>query len=147
MKHLIAVLTLLASPALFANECAVTLEGNDALQFDKKEISIPSSCSEMTLTLKHVGKLPEAQMGHNVVITKTADFQAVAQSGMGAGLENDYVVPGDDRVLTHTEIIGGGEETSITVDVSGWDKAGEYTFFCSFPGHFAVMNGTFAFKD
>lgn len=147
MKILGFGLLIMASSGLLAQDCDVALKSNDMLQFDQKEIVVSTDCEEVTLTLEHTGKLPRQQMGHNVVITETANFQAVAQAAAGAGLENEYVVPGDDRVLAATTVIGGGERTSITIDVSGWDKNGDYTFFCSFPGHFAVMNGLFKFKD
>jgi azurin len=38
------------------------------------------------LTLKHSGKLAAATMGHNWVLTKTADMQAVSTAGMAATL-------------------------------------------------------------
>ena len=147
MKYLIIAACLLASSGLMAQQCEVVLNSDDKLQFDQKDISVSANCSEVTLTLIHTGKLPRNQMGHNVVITETANFQDVAQASAGAGLDNDYVVPGDKRILAATKVIGGGEETSITFDVSGWDKTGDYTFFCSFPGHFAIMNGLFSFKE
>lgn len=146
MRMLVLILTLLAAPAVFAQSCEISIEGNDMLQFNKKEIAIGAGCTEVTLTLKHTGQLPRAQMGHNVVITSTGDFQDVAQAGIQAGLDNQYVVPGDERVLATTDVIGGGEETSVTFDVSGWDKSGDYTFFCSFPGHSAIMNGKVVFS-
>jgi azurin len=40
-------------------------------------------------------------------------------------------------------VIGGGEETTITIDISGLEAGGDYTYFCSFPGHFVLMNGKF----
>ena len=40
-------------------------------------------------------------------------------------------------------MIGGGEETSVTFDISGLEPGGDYTFFCSFPGHYVLMNGQF----
>jgi azurin len=81
-------------------------------------------------------------MGHNWVLASTADWQAVAQAGQAAGPPN--FVPADDaRVLAATDVIGGGEETTITIDISGLEAGGDYTYFCSFPGHFVLMNGKF----
>ena len=37
-------------------------------------------------------------------------------------LENDYVKPGDDRVIAATEQIGGGESTSITFSLEGLEE-------------------------
>ena len=39
-------------------------------------------------------------------------------------------------------MIGGGESTSVTFDVSKIKDGGPYEFFCSFPGHAALMKGT-----
>nr|WP_156804459.1 azurin [Gallaecimonas xiamenensis] len=124
-----------------ADECATVVEGNDAMQFNVKEITVPASCKSFTVTLKHVGKLPKNTMGHNWVLSQSADYQALAMAGAQAGLDKDYLPEGDARVLAHTAIIGGGEETAVTLDMASLKKGGDYSFFCSFPGHFAVMHG------
>lgn len=88
--------------------------------------------------------MPVAAMGHNLVITKAADMQAVAAAGIGAGINADYLKPGDARVMAHTKLIGGGETTSVSLPVSKIQGDGPYEFFCSFPGHSAMMKGTIA---
>lgn len=122
--------------------CETEIEGNDAMQFNMKTITIPSSCSDFTITLVHTGKMPVAAMGHNVVITTADDMQGVAADGMAAGLDAGYVKPDDDRVIAMTELIGGGETSSVTFSTSDFESGGEYRFFCSFPGHAALMNGS-----
>lgn len=145
---LAALLAALAFPvAAVAADCSVVVESNDAMQFDTKEIVVDRSCDEVTVNLKHVGKLPASAMGHNWVLTKKDDMQAVATDGAAAGLDNDYVKPNDDRVIAYTKVIGGGEETEITFDVSDLDKDDDYGFLCSFPGHWAVMQGKFVFAE
>ena len=126
----------------FANDCAVTVESNDAMQFNTSNVVVPASCDESTVTLKHTGQLPKQSMGHNWVMTTKADGQAVATDGMSAGLDNNYIKPNDERVIGATEIIGGGEETSTTFSVKGLSKDEDYMFFCSFPGHIGIMQGT-----
>ncbi|MCA1779377.1 MAG: azurin [Xanthomonadaceae bacterium] len=79
------------------------------------------------------------------MLTTEADAQAAYQDGMQAGLDNEYVEPGDDRVIAHTSVVGGGDEVTITFDTSAMQAGGNYKFFCSFPGHFPMMNGTFGF--
>jgi azurin len=112
------------------------------MQYDQKSITVKSSCKTFTLNLTHTGKLAKNVMGHNWVLTKTADAKVVASEGLAAGLENEYLKPGDERVIAYTKIIGGGETASVTFPVSKL-KAGEaYTFFCSFPGHVAIMQGS-----
>ena len=125
--------------------CKVEVAGNDAMQFDKKEISVGADCTSIEVTLRHSGKLPAQAMGHNFVLSKTADVAGIASDGIGAGFAADHVKKGDARVIAHTKIIGGGQSTSVTIPASKL-KAGEaYTFFCSFPGHSAIMKGTFKF--
>jgi azurin len=125
-----------------AATCDVAIEGNDAMQFNKSSIDVPQSCKEFTVNLKHVGKLPKASMGHNWVLTTTADAQATANDGIPAGLDKSYVKAGDTRVIAHTSTVGGGESTSVTFDTSKLKADQSYTYFCSFPGHFALMKGT-----
>ncbi|MCX7553471.1 azurin [Marinicella sp. S1101] len=143
MKKATTFILLLASTFAWANECELVVNSTDQMRFDKTEMSAPASCEEVTVTLNHTGQLAANVMGHNWVLTKTADFQAVATAGMSAGLDNQYVPPGDARVLAYSKVIGGGESTSVTFSTKGLSKDGEYTFFCSFPGHWAIMKGTF----
>ena len=138
---LAALLSAAALPAMAA-ECETTIEGNDAMQFNVKEITVDKSCEKYTVHLKHVGKLPKASMGHNWVLTKDADFQATASEGVAAGAANNYVKANDARVIAHTDLIGGGESTSTKIDVSKLEAGQGYTFFCSFPGHWAIMKGS-----
>ena len=126
----------------WAQDCSLTIEGNDQIQYNKKELKVSSTCKEVTVTLKHVGTLAANVMGHNWVLSATADYQAIAQAGQGAGPPN-YLPAGDARVLASTPIIGGGQEVSVKFDISKLKPGGDYTYFCSFPGHFVLMNGKF----
>ncbi|MCS6947380.1 MAG: azurin [Steroidobacteraceae bacterium] len=123
--------------------CQLEIAGNDLMQFDKKELRITADCQTVELTLRHTGKLPVSAMGHNVVLTKTADATAVNNAGLAAGLKNDHVPPGDKRIIAYTKLIGGGQTTTIRFSTAGLVKGGDYTFFCSFPGHFGIMRGKF----
>ena len=135
-----------ASSAFAADKvCKVDISGTDQMQFDKKEIAVAADCTEVEVTLKHAGKLPAQAMGHNWVLAKTSDLAGVASDGMGAGLPNDYIKKGDARVLAHTKVVGGGQSTSVKFPTSALKKGGDYTFFCSFPGHIALMKGTLKF--
>jgi azurin len=129
-------------PAATVTGCATEIEGTDSMQFTVGSIAVPASCSEFKITLKHSGKMPVAAMGHNVVIAKAADAQAVAADGMSAGAASAYVKAGDARVVAHTKLVGGGESTSVSFPVSKIKDGGPYEFFCTFPGHMAMMKGT-----
>lgn len=130
-----------AAPAMAA-ECALTIEGNDQMQFNVKNVEVPKACKTYTVTLKHTGKMPKASMGHNLVLTTAADASAAAKDGMAAGAHNEYVKPNDARVLAYSKVIGGGESTNMQIDVSKLQAGTEYTYFCSFPGHAYIMKGS-----
>ena len=129
------------SKVAVVSNCATEIEGNDAMQFNVNSITVPASCTDFTITLKHVGKMPVAAMGHNVVITTADDMAKVTAEGMAAGLPAGYIKEGGEGVIAHTDMIGGGQTTSVTFPVSKI-QGGSYKFFCSFPGHAALMNGT-----
>lgn len=141
----VAILGLSLFGTAAAAQCSVTIEGNDQMQFNLKEIVVPADCSEFEVTLKHVGQLPKTTMGHGWVLTKASDMQAVSSAGMAAGLDNNHVPPGDARVIANTNIIGGGESSTVKFSTSALEAGGDYTFFCPFPGHFAVMQGKLKF--
>lgn len=136
-----------ASAAAVSPECAVEIISDDAMKFDPREIQIKSSCTQFSITLKHVGKMPKAAMGHNVVITKTADRSGVLEEGASAGVDSGYLKPNDSRVVAATKMLGGGESDTITFDVSKLAKGEAYEYFCSFPGHYANMNGKIVMID
>jgi azurin len=142
----IAVVSLLAlaGSAFGADKvCKLEITGTDAMQYDKKELSVAADCTQVELTLHHSGKLPAQAMGHNWVLAKTADVSGIASDGVGAGFAKDHIKDGDARVIAHTKIVGGGQSASVTFPVSKL-KAGEsYTYFCSFPGHSSIMKGAF----
>lgn len=128
--------------AAAAGDCKVVLKADDAMKFDLKEFKInKAACPEFTVELDHVGKLPAAAMGHNVVITKTADVDAAAQAGIKAGPTKNYVDEEGGKVIAHTKLIGGGEKADVTFKTDVFEAKGDYDFFCSFPGHYAVMRG------
>lgn len=131
----------LMSPFAFAGECDISIEATANMAFSTKEIIINKTCKEVNLTLKNAGNMPKAAMGHNLVITKKADMQAVLTEGNAAGLSKSFVKDNDDRVIAHTAVLGGGESATIKFKTDKLNTRDAFAFFCSFPGHSAVMNG------
>ena len=143
MRKLIALALLgLLSTPLMAAECATTIEGSDAMQFNKQTITVPNTCKTFKVTLKHTGKLPATAMGHNWVLAHASDEAGVIADGMKAGAANSYEKPGDTRIIAHTRLIGGGESDTATIDVAKLKAGEQYAYFCTFPGHAALMKGT-----
>lgn len=144
---LVAVsLLTLASSQLMAAECKVDVDSTDQMSFTTKEITIDKSCKTFTVNLTHSGSLPKNVMGHNWVLSKTADMAGITTDGMAAGIDKDYLKAGDTRVIAHTKIIGAGEKDSVTFDVSKLSAGESYQFFCSFPGHNSMMKGAVVLK-
>lgn len=152
MKHSIPILATLAllggvmqSAHAADKVCKLEIAGTDLMKYDKQELKVAGDCSQVELTLHHAGKLPAQAMGHNWTLVKTADLTAVANAGMSAGLDKDYIAPGDKRVIAHTKVIGGGQSTKITFPTAGLKKGEDYSYLCTFPGHSALMKGKFIF--
>jgi azurin len=86
-------------------------------------------------------------MQHNVVVinsTKESVFRKVGEAGTQAGSTNDYVKKGLDAVLAHTAIAPPGKTVSVTFTVP--KQTGDYGYLCTFPGHWATMQGTMHVK-
>ena len=128
-----------SKPATVA-DCATTIESNDAMQYNADSIAVPASCTRFTITLKHVGAMAVNVMGHNLVVAKEADMAGIAADGMAVAPE--HIKPDDARVVAHTKMLGGGESASVTFDLSKLKDGGPYRFFCSFPGHLSLMQGS-----
>ncbi len=82
-------------------------------------------------------------MQHNVVVLNEPPsrdiFQRIGEGGMEAGVAGDYV-PDDPAVLAYTPMSAPGETVEVTFTAP--DETGEYGYVCTFPGHWATMNGT-----
>ncbi len=143
MRLLLSILTIFTlaftSMATAQDKVEITIEGNDRMQFNLNEIKVEAG-QTVVLTLKHVGKLPKAAMGHNwVLLTKGTDINAFGAEASKAA-DNDYIPKGTEKVIVATDLIGGGQET--TIEFTAPEK-GTYDYICSFPGHYAMMKGKF----
>ena len=115
----------------------IVINSNDQMRFDKNEIRVKAG-EKIKLTLNHTGKLAENVMGHNfVLLTQGTDVAKFATAAMNEKA-NEYIP--SSGVIAHTELIGGGESTTIEFTAP---KKGTYDFICSFPGHYAMMKGKF----
>ncbi|MFA7326954.1 MAG: azurin [Candidatus Kapaibacterium sp.] len=122
-----------------SNEATLSINGNDQMQFDKKELTVKAG-QTVTLTLHHTGTLAKAAMGHNWVLLKIGtDVASFAEKAVAAGEANDYIPTEGDAVIAHTKLIGGGETATVEFTAPA---AGSYEFICSFPGHWSMMRGT-----
>ena len=135
------ILILLNFSYTFAEDCKIEISGTDMMRYDTNEININNNCENFFITLKHSGKLPINAMGHNIVFLEKKNLQKIiSKINMSHGIENGFI-PEMEEVLFKSKMIGGGEETTFELDLNVFNKAGDYMFICSFPGHFALMQG------
>lgn len=132
-----------ASPAASvpkaATGAAVTLKlgsKGDLLQFDKTELRAPAG-SKITLRLTN-NAAKDSGIKHNFVLVAPGVLDAVAMDGISAGDANDYVKPGDTRVLAHTKLTAPNATSEIIFDAP---PPGTYEYLCIFPGHNVQMRG------
>ena len=122
------------------SKITINLTGNDLMQFNLKELKVKAG-QEVTINLRHVGKMDMQVMGHNFVLLKPGvDLQAFALAATEAGKDADWIPNDGADVIAHTKMLGGGESDSVTFMAP---EAGTYEFLCSFTGHSALMKGTF----
>lgn len=139
------MISMLLSGVSVASDCELNVETADSFTWPST-LSVPSTCGSVTVNLSHSGKMPKNVMGHNWVLSKTADVGGVASDGIQAYSSSGRttaVKEDDVRVIAATALIGGGESTSVTFSLEGLSSAEAYTFFCTFPGHSGLMRGTF----
>jgi azurin len=77
-----------------------------------------------------------------VVITLPETADEIGRAAMNLGLDAGDLeyVPTSENVLYHTSMLQPGQIETIYIDVP--DTPGDYTFVCTFPGHYISMRGT-----
>jgi len=117
-------------------------KGNQ-MKYKETEFSVAPG-ETIKLVFENTATSPSMQ--HNVVVLNTNKddaFRRVGEAGMQAGSTNDYV-PEDDAILAYTPMSKPGETVSVTFTVP--ETTGEYGYLCTFPGHWATMQGTMYVK-
>jgi len=117
-------------------------KGNQ-MKYKETEFSVAPG-ETVKLVFENTATSPSMQ--HNVVVLNTNKddaFRRVGEAGMQAGSTNDYV-PEDDAILAYTPMSKPGETVSVTFTVP--ETTGEYGYLCTFPGHWATMQGTMYVK-
>lgn len=121
------------------NIANIVLTANDMMQYNTKEIKVKAG-QKVKLTLRHVGQLDINVMGHNFVLLKKGTDLVAFATQASTQRDNKYIPKDSSDIIAHTDLIGGGQVTSIEFDAPA---PGTYEFLCSFPGHYAMMRGKF----
>ena len=113
----------------------IMLSTKPGLKYDKDLLQVKAG-SKVKLVFNN-----NDDMQHNIVITNPGEANNVGAKALDLGLKGPAMqyVPSNKNVLFHTNIIDpGGSETIYFVAP---DKAGDYHFVCTYPGHYAAMQG------
>ncbi len=122
----------------------VTLKpkGNQ-MKYQQTEFSVAPG-ETVKLVFENVATSPSMQ--HNVVILASNGeglFQKIGEAGTRAGSTNDYIPQEEnlrEQILAFTPMSKPGETVSVTFTVP--EETGEHGYVCTFPGHWATMQGT-----
>ncbi|WP_312462409.1 azurin [Comamonas sp.] len=158
LHHLaLCAATLGASSAAFAQPaapasvpapvCEAHVQGQPGKKFDLTELRVSKRCVQFTVHLLHTGKKPWQEAGHNWVLTRSKDTEAVIREGQRSGPERAWLSRGDARVLAATQMLSGGEHASVSFPVERLSQGEDYTYFCSFPTHAEPMRGKLVVID
>lgn len=138
-----AALLLAAGTAAYADPCKVSIESNDMMQFNVRELAVPGNCAEVEVTLHHAGKLAATVMGHDWVLARESDMSGLVNAGLAAGAARGYLPQGDARIIAATKVVGGGESATVRFSTTALAPGARYAFFCTSPGHSTLMRGRF----
>jgi azurin/glucose/arabinose dehydrogenase len=114
----------------------VNVQGVEGLKFSLAAFDVKAG-ARVKLDFANV-----SDMLHNLVVVKPGTATKVGEQAMRMGLDGaklDYV-PRTDDVLFHTSVLE--PEKSQTIYFVAPTTPGEYTYVCTFPGHYIVMQGT-----
>lgn len=148
LKSIGIVAALLLSTAVaHADPCKVSIESNDVMQYNLREMVVPASCAEVEVSLRHSGQLAAKVMGHDWVLAREADMSGIVNAGMAAGFKHGYLPENDKRIIAATKVVGGGESATVKFSTSALQEGIRYVFFCTSPGHSSAMHGAFLFGE
>ncbi|WP_193213598.1 DUF7133 domain-containing protein [Luteolibacter marinus] len=116
----------------------------EQLRYDLKEIEV-----EAGKPFEVIFENPDL-MPHNLVFVQPGTLRAVSEAVQTQApdkldkLGRAYVPESDSRVLAATKLLEAGEKETLRMTAP--EKPGEYEFVCTFPGHWAVMQGKLIVK-
>lgn len=110
--------------------------------FDIKEFTVKPG-QKVKLTLINPADSVTRQP-HNLLIVKPGKKDVVGMAANAAMTDPEFMttkqaVPDSEDVLFHTKLIQAGEEDVL--EFTAPEEVGDYPFLCTYPGHWAIMNG------
>jgi azurin len=122
----------------------ITIAASDQMKFEPATIQAKPG-EKLRIVLKPAGTMPKIAMSHNFVILKPGSNEAKFAEA-SAMARPDFIAPAlKSQVLVSTAMAGNGE--TVSAEFTAPAKPGQYTFICTFPGHFAAgMKGVLVVK-
>jgi azurin len=123
----------------------VEITGSDQMRFNVMTITAKPG-ELLHVRLKSVGTVPKIAMAHNFVLLAKGTDAAVFTNASATASATSYIpVQLKAKVLASTALVGPGETVGVTFKAPS--ARGQYTYLCSFPGHFlAGMKGVLVVK-
>ena len=117
-------------------EITIKPDAANPLAYDTKSISAKVG-QKVKVTFNNTH--PTLPQPHNFVLGKVGTKDKMMTIAMSAmTLVDKGYIPDSPDILAHTKLINPGQSESIEFTLPA---AGEYPYFCTFPGHVAIMNG------
>ncbi len=121
----------------------ITLKATGAsmaeMKYDQSTLTVPAGA---TVKLTFISEATDPSMPHNWVLIRKGSLDRIAQKGLEAGADKNYI-PNDDDILVYGNLLKPGEKEEIVFPAP---PAGEYQFVCTYPGHSQKMQGVFIVK-
>jgi azurin len=122
-------------------ELKISSKGSESV-YDKKVLNAKPG---QTVKLTFSNQAPkDAGLDHNWVLVQIGAAEEIKDAGIAAGADKGWLPEKHPKVIANTKLLKGGETQTITFTAP--DKAGDYPFLCTFPGHFPMMTGTLKVK-
>lgn len=123
----------------------IEIIGTDDMKFSVTSIAAKRG-EQLRVRLVVKGAMPKIAMAHNFVLLDKAASPVKFVGAAAQARATDFIPPDmKDQVIAATGLAGAGETVEITFKVPA--VAGDYTYLCSFPGHFQIgMKGTLSVK-
>lgn len=110
----------------------------EELAFDHVTLTAPAGA-----TVELIFHNRSNHLQHNWVLANGGDEVAMAiyEAAMAAGVKQRWLPPASAQIIAHTPLVNSGKRATITFQTP--TQAGDYSYLCTFPGHFlAGMKGT-----
>ena len=126
-----------------APEPKVVVQGNQTivdiaaiphqLKYNLNNFSVKAG-SKVKITFLNPDVIP-----HNLLIVEPGSRAEIGNQAIAMGADAVKKAPKNSKILQGTKMLEAGQKE--TLEFTAPAKPGDYEFICTFPGHWAVMNG------